>query len=148
MTSVSRDERRRSNNGGSQGTQGTQAVDRAAALIDLVVRAEEPLSYTELVEETGLARSTTSRLLAALERTELLERDDSGAYVAGPLFVLHAALHTPALDIGAGVRAQLSRDGVRVVDAARCTMEDQDLYSYRRQGKQSGRFAGLAWVRP
>jgi YfiH family protein len=56
--------------------------------------------------------------------------------------------HTPALDIGAGVRAQLSRDGVRVVDAARCTMEDQDLYSYRRQGKQSGRFAGLAWVRP
>jgi YfiH family protein len=56
--------------------------------------------------------------------------------------------HTPALDIGAGVRAQLERDGVQVVDAARCTMEDEDLYSYRRQGKQSGRLAGLAWVRP
>src|SRR4051812_49516977 len=46
---------------------GTQAVDRAAALVDLVVRASEPLSFTELSDETGLARSTTSRLLAALE---------------------------------------------------------------------------------
>ena len=76
-------------------TQGTQAVDRAASLIDLVVRAEGPLSFTELADETGLARSTTSRLLAALERTELLERDASGMYVAGPLFALHAALHDP-----------------------------------------------------
>ena len=74
---------------------GTQAVDRAAALVALVVRAEGPLSFTELSDETGLARSTTSRLLAALERTELVERDSGGGYVAGPLFALHAALHDP-----------------------------------------------------
>src|SRR3954451_16666402 len=74
---------------------GTQAVDRAAALIGLVVRSDEPLSFTELSDETGLARSTTSRLLAALERTELLERDPNGGYVAGPLFALPAALHGP-----------------------------------------------------
>jgi IclR family acetate operon transcriptional repressor len=74
---------------------GTQAVDRAAALIDLVVRAPDPLSFTELSEETGLARSTTSRLLAALERTDLVERDGAGGYVAGPLFALHAAIHDP-----------------------------------------------------
>jgi DNA-binding IclR family transcriptional regulator len=80
-------------NGGS--AQGTQAVDRAASLIDLVVRADAPLSFTELTDETGLARSTTSRLLAALERTQLVERDGNGAYIAGPLFALHAALHDP-----------------------------------------------------
>ena len=74
---------------------GTQAVDRAAALVDLVVRADGPLSFTELSDETGLARSTTSRLLAALERTELIERDPAGGYVAGPLFALYAALHDP-----------------------------------------------------
>src|SRR3954451_5248759 len=74
---------------------GTQEVDRAAALISLVVRADDPLSFTELSDETGLARSTTSRLLAALERTELVERDTNGGYVAGPLFALHAALHDP-----------------------------------------------------
>jgi purine-nucleoside/S-methyl-5'-thioadenosine phosphorylase / adenosine deaminase len=55
---------------------------------------------------------------------------------------------TPALDIGAGVRAQLTADGVEVVDASRCTIEDTDLYSYRRQGAASGRLAGLVWVRP
>jgi len=74
---------------------GTQAVDRAAALVDLVVRAEDPVSFTELSDGTGLARSTTSRLLAALERTDLVERDASGGYVAGPLFALHAALRDP-----------------------------------------------------
>jgi YfiH family protein len=55
---------------------------------------------------------------------------------------------TPALDIGAGVRAQLAAAGVVTVDASRCTIEDEDLYSYRRQGKASGRLAGLVWVRP
>ena len=74
---------------------GTQAVDRAAALIDLVVRSDDPVSFTQLSDEAGLARSTTSRLLAALERTELIERDAAGGYVAGPLFALHAALHDP-----------------------------------------------------
>ncbi|MDX6299964.1 MAG: purine-nucleoside/S-methyl-5-thioadenosine phosphorylase / adenosine deaminase [Nocardioidaceae bacterium] len=61
---------------------------------------------------------------------------------------------TPALDIGAGVRAQLLSgevDGVEVADVrdvARCTVEDDDLYSYRRQGRESGRLGGLVWMRP
>jgi YfiH family protein len=61
---------------------------------------------------------------------------------------------TPALDIGAGVRSQLVAgqvDGIEVadvVDVARCTVEDDDLYSYRRQGRRSGRLGGLVWMRP
>ena len=81
--------------GSSPAAGGTQAVDRAAALIDLVVRADDPPSFTELSDETGLARSTTSRLLAALERTDLIERHPNGGYVAGPLFALHAAIRDP-----------------------------------------------------
>jgi copper oxidase (laccase) domain-containing protein len=53
---------------------------------------------------------------------------------------------TPALDIGAGVRAQLLAAGCAVVDASRCTLEDEDLFSYRRQGRLSGRLAGLVRV--
>jgi DNA-binding IclR family transcriptional regulator len=78
----------------STGT-GTQAVDRAAALLATVVRADEPIGYAELLETGGLAKSTTSRLLAALERNGLVERDDDGAYVAGSLFWLYAARHDP-----------------------------------------------------
>jgi YfiH family protein len=55
---------------------------------------------------------------------------------------------TPAVDVGAGVRAQLAAAGVQTVDAARCTLEDDDLYSYRRQGTGSGRLGGLVWVHP
>lgn len=50
---------------------------------------------------------------------------------------------TPALDIGAGVRAQLSAADVEVVDAGRCTRESPDLYSYRRDGAGAGRHAGI-----
>lgn len=55
---------------------------------------------------------------------------------------------TPSVDVGAGVHAQLRRAGAEIVDAARCTIEDEDLFSYRRQGTRSGRMAGLVWVRP
>jgi len=50
---------------------------------------------------------------------------------------------TPSLDVGAGVRAQLERDGVAVVDLSTCTRETADLFSYRRDGKASGRQAGI-----
>jgi DNA-binding IclR family transcriptional regulator len=79
----------------SEPARGTQAVDRAAGLVATVVQADEPLTFADLQEACGLAKSTTSRLLAALERTELLERDDTGCYVAGPLFWLYAARHDP-----------------------------------------------------
>ena len=58
-------------------------------------RPTEPLTFAELADECGLPKSTTSRLLTALERTELLERDDAGSYVAGPLFWRYATRHDP-----------------------------------------------------
>lgn len=92
---------------------GTQAVDRAAALVDLVVRADAPPSFTELSDESGLARSTTSRLLAALERTGLLERDPAGGYLPGELFAVHALLHRPSHQI-----ARLAHPVLAAVGAA------------------------------
>lgn len=79
---------------------GSQAVDRAAALLTLVVEAGRPRSFTSLVDELGLARSTTSRLLQALERNRLVRRDRSGGYRAGPLFDAYATHHDSARDLG------------------------------------------------
>jgi DNA-binding IclR family transcriptional regulator len=78
---------------------GTQAVDRAALLVATVVNATEPLSFAELQEACDLPKSTTSRMLTALERSELLERTDDGGYVAGGLFWLYAARHDPGEDL-------------------------------------------------
>lgn len=72
------------------------------------------------------------------------------ADVAAAVPETHAttAWGTPALDLGAGVRAQLAAALVPVTAVDRCTREDQDLFSYRRQGRASGRLAGLVRVRP
>ena len=76
-------------------TNGTRAVDRAADLVATVVRADEPMTFADLQDASGLAKSTTSRMLTALERSGLLERDVAGSYVAGRLFWLYAARHDP-----------------------------------------------------
>ena len=82
-------------NGGAPGATGTRAVDRAADLVATVVRADEPLTFADLQDASGLAKSTTSRMLTALERSGLLERDGAGSYVAGRLFWLYAVRHDP-----------------------------------------------------
>jgi IclR family transcriptional regulator, acetate operon repressor len=72
---------------------GTQAIDRAAELLALIVHADDPRTFGDLVEETELARSTASRVLNALERHQLIERDTDGAFHPGPLFAVYAARH-------------------------------------------------------
>jgi IclR family transcriptional regulator, acetate operon repressor len=66
---------------------GTQAVDRAARLLMEVLDAPTAPSHTELMVATGLPKSTTSRLLLALERNGLVSRDASGGFHPGETFV-------------------------------------------------------------
>ena len=69
---------------------GTQAVDRAAACsrrsCTPPTRSRSPSSTAV----TGLAKSTTSRLLLALERNHLVRRDDHGRFLPGEMFVSFA----------------------------------------------------------
>jgi len=53
---------------------------------------------------------------------------------------------TPALDVRAGIAAQLAGRGVTAVrHDDRCTIESPELYSYRRE-RTTGRFAGYIWL--
>ena len=49
---------------------------------------------------------------------------------------------TPALDLPAALRAVLESQLISIVDESRCTLENDDLYSYRRDGV-TGRQAGI-----
>jgi len=69
---------------------GTQAVDRAAQLLIEVARHRDPVSFTELTVASGLAKSTTSRLLTALERNGLVRRNESGRFSPGEVFLSYA----------------------------------------------------------
>ena len=90
---------------------GTQAVDRAAALLTYVIEADHPVTFGEATEALGLARSTASRLLAALENNRLLERCAPGEYVGGPLFVLYAARHDRNAQLARLARPMLEQIG-------------------------------------
>src|SRR5712691_7283347 len=69
---------------------GTQAVDRAAQLLKEVVHGGDPVTFTELTVATGLAKSTTSLLMMALERAGLVRRDGAGRFLPGEMFVSYA----------------------------------------------------------
>ena len=72
-------------------TTGTQAIDRAAQLLVRVVESPRPPSVGELAEGAGLPKSTTSRLVSALERQGLVQRlGDRGRLTAGPVLLRYA----------------------------------------------------------
>jgi hypothetical protein len=54
----------------------------------------------------------------------------------------------PALDVAAGVLAQLAEARVPARRLPGCTVEQQELGSVRRQGPRAPRWAGLAWLAP
>lgn len=74
---------------------GTQSIDRAAQLLVHVVEAVSAPTQTELSERTGLPKSTTSRLIGALERQGLIQRvAGSGQLRPGTVLVRYARRET------------------------------------------------------
>jgi IclR family transcriptional regulator, acetate operon repressor len=69
---------------------GTQAIDRAAELLVLVVEAARPLGVGELSAGSGLPKSTTSRLVGALERRGLVQRASDRRVAPGPVLLRFA----------------------------------------------------------
>jgi IclR family transcriptional regulator, acetate operon repressor len=75
---------------------GTQAIDRAAELLVRVVESAQPVALGELAEGSGLAKSTTSRLVGALERQGLVQRlGTRGGLRPGPVLLRFAQRGVP-----------------------------------------------------
>jgi len=90
---------------------GTQAIDRAAQLLTQVVQCPGPVTFGELTAASGLAKSTASRLLMALERHQLVRRDASGRFRPGELFIRYAWRGTAGTDLVAVAQPFLDRLG-------------------------------------
>jgi IclR family acetate operon transcriptional repressor len=60
-------------------------LSRAVEILERVARAERPIALADLIEQSGLAKSTVHRVLAQLERELLVQREPDGKrYTAGP----------------------------------------------------------------
>src|SRR5436309_5084700 len=79
---------------------GTQAIDRAAELLVRVVESPRPLAVGELAELTSLPKSTTSRLVGALERRGLVQRSGDRRVVPGPVLLRFAHRDTGTSLVG------------------------------------------------
>jgi IclR family transcriptional regulator, acetate operon repressor len=76
-------------------TTGTQAIERAAQLLVRVVESAEAPSIGELSTDSGLPKSTTSRLVSALERQGLVQRlGERGRLRPGPVLLRYASRDT------------------------------------------------------
>jgi DNA-binding IclR family transcriptional regulator len=107
---------------------GTQAIERAAELLVRVVDSESPPTVGDLAAQSGLPKSTTSRLVAALERQGLVQRDAArGGVLAGPALVRYAhrerrvpdllELAAPGLDRLAALSGETVNLGVATPEA-------------------------------
>lgn len=75
---------------------GTQAIDRAADLLVNVVESSRPLGIGELAALASLPKSTTSRLVGALERRGLVQRAGDRRVSPGPVLLRFAHRDTGA----------------------------------------------------
>jgi DNA-binding IclR family transcriptional regulator len=76
-----------------------QSVDRAAAILEILARDGEA-GVTEVARELGVHKSTASRLLAALDRRELVTQDTArGRFRLGAGLVRLAGAATRRLDL-------------------------------------------------
>lgn len=91
-----------------------QSVDRALAIVELLLRSGETLTVREVALGTGINRTTAHRLLASLHRRGWIERAAAAGF-------------RPSLRFLALVRASL--DGRNFVDEVRPAMERLSLLS-------------------
>jgi len=86
-------------NSGAGGAGAVQSVDRAAAILEILARDGEA-GVTEVARELGVHKSTASRLLAALDRRELVTQDAArGRFRLGVGIVRLAGAASARLDV-------------------------------------------------
>jgi len=108
-----------------------QAIDRAFAVLGALRDAGESLGISAIARETGLAKSTVFRLLAALESVGAVERlDDGGRYAIGSGLIALAGKATGAISLRDLARPVLRELTDSLGESAGLTVPDGDTALY------------------
>jgi len=70
--------------------QGAQSIDRAARILVRLIESDDVLTLSGVMEDNRLPKSTAARLLRALERNGLAQRQPGGGFRPGPVLVDYA----------------------------------------------------------
>ena len=122
-----------------KGRQRMKLLDRAFAILHEVGREPTGLGVTEIAVRLGLAKSTTSRLLAALEQQGAVERNANNQFTIGPAISRLAATQPFRRSLSATVFPLLQRLAAETGEAAAlCVPEGfQVLYLDQVQSRQA-----------
>ncbi|CAN2236691.1 peptidoglycan editing factor PgeF [Candidatus Planktophila dulcis] len=141
------------------GIPGVSLAVQVADCIPLLLHSGESVAAVHvgrkgLVNGVALAALETMRDMGSSEITAIIGPSICGnCYeVSQEIYDEVTALHpaaasrtaqgTPALDLPAALRVLLESQSIALIDESRCTLENDDLYSYRRDGV-TGRQAGI-----
>ncbi len=64
-----------------------QLLERAITILDFIAFKTGSLSFTEIVEGTGISKPSVHRILATLGNFRILVRDEQGGYILGPRII-------------------------------------------------------------
>ncbi len=102
---------------------GTQAIDRASALLIHILESSTPPLLSELSRSHEIPKSTTSRMLGALERQGLIRRDRAGAFTAGDIMTQFARSHNHDSVLIARMRSVLEKLALSTGETANLAVE-------------------------
>lgn len=118
---------------------GTQSVERALGLLEAFTHDTPELRASELARSSGLGQSTVSRLLATLEASGYVARDErSGLYRLGHRVVTMAgvALNQSAVHREARTIAQVLASDLGLGANVAVRRDDQMLYLLHFEGRR------------
>jgi YfiH family protein len=141
------------------GIPGVSLAVQVADCIPLLLHSAESVAAVHvgrkgLVNGVALAALEAMRDMGSSEITAII-----GPSICGSCYEVSQEIHdevvtvhpvaasrtprgTPALDLPAALRAVLESQSISIIDESHCTLENDDLYSYRRDGV-TGRQAGI-----
>ncbi|MEU7002283.1 IclR family transcriptional regulator [Nonomuraea sp. NPDC046570] len=95
------------------------ALARGLALLERLARSRQPVTLSELYDETGLPKSTLIRLLSVLAETEYVVRvDDRPSFRLGHKVLDLSTAYVSTLDAGAAARGYLAELAARTGQTA------------------------------
>jgi DNA-binding IclR family transcriptional regulator len=90
---------------------GAQAVDRAARVLVQLIETDEVMTLSGVMQESQLPKSTAARVLRALERNGLAQRQPGGGFRPGPVLVEYARRDASVGDLAGLARPFLEKLG-------------------------------------
>ena len=123
-----------------------QSVDRAVSILEILARTGD-VGVTELAKELGVHKSTAFRLVAALERRDLVEQNAGrGKYRLGPGILRLAGASSSRLDVVQECRAVCAALAKRTGETVNLAVLSAGAALYMHQAAGSSALQPHNWV--